>query len=320
MLHTKALYNLLRLNVREDPLIPHEPWAVEDLRSLSIEALFARLGKKGLVLDRPRFVGFAENSDTPEELTELLLADSADASTHDPVYLLLFELWRRLMPEKPSLSIFFDEFDHRIDLYDRDLLENDELIQDTLANLQEILEENVDAGVQPQEIFPSLEEESVHDIESFLYDYISDLLDSKNELYASELIEGFAPYMAEPSWFDLLRARLLSVSEVAEANQLVAQILKKSPDLPLLFAILQFLSKAGDRELFVLAAKQALPLLETEEDFSEMLSLVSHYYQLLDLDALDQAVQRLMQRRKGSARGPLNPEDPDLKAFSQMIH
>ena len=109
VLHTKALYNLIRFNVQEDGSIPHEPWAVEDLRPLPEETLFSRLGKLGIALDRARFVQFSEGCDTPEDLTDLLLDDAADEKMHDPIYLLLFELWRRFLPERPSLSIFCDE-------------------------------------------------------------------------------------------------------------------------------------------------------------------------------------------------------------------
>ena len=318
MLHTKALYNLLRFNLQEDPSIPHEPWAVEDLRPVPLEELFGRLKQNGLSLDRETFLPFAESADTPEELAEVLLADAVDPQIHDPLYLILFELWRRLLPEKPALSIFCDELDHRIALYDRNQLESDEQIQDALANLQEILDENADTGADPREIFASMEEDCAHDIESFLYDYISDLLDAGNRLYASELIEGFFPYVPEPIWFDLLSARLLFFTDIAEANARIAQILEQKPELSLLFALLQCLSNAGDHSLFVTAAKQAIPLLETEGEFQEMLSLVAHHYRLLDLESLEQAIQTLMQKRKDPST-LLAPEDPDLKAFAQII-
>ena len=85
VLHTKALYNLLRFNLEEDPSIPHEPWAVENLRALPLEEFFARLANYDIVLDRELFLRFAEDSDTPEDLVDLLLADSSDPESHDPL-------------------------------------------------------------------------------------------------------------------------------------------------------------------------------------------------------------------------------------------
>jgi hypothetical protein len=319
VLHTKALYNLLRFNLDEDPSIPHEPWAVENLRTLPIEELFFRLAEKGISLDRERFLHFGENCDTPEELTDLLLTDASDSALHDPVYLLVFELWRRLLPQKPSLSIFCDELDHLIELYDRAELESDEPLQDALANLQEIFDENADSGAPPREVFSSIEEYCAHDIEDFLYDFIADLFECGNTLYASELIEGFSPYVPEPLWFEILNARLLAISDIAAANRLVAQLLKKELDLPVLLEVLRFLATAGDRGLFVAAAKKAISRLETEEEFRELLTIVSDFYRLLDLDELEQAVQKFMKQRKSPSEA-LDPADPDLRAFAQMIH
>lgn len=125
MLQTKALYNLLRLNAAEDPLIQAESWALEDLRALPLEELFARLNRRGVQLDRSRFLEFANKCDTPEDLTDLLLPDEEDKA-RDPFYLIVFELWRRLLPERPSLSIFCDELDYQIALYDQEQIESDE--------------------------------------------------------------------------------------------------------------------------------------------------------------------------------------------------
>lgn len=318
MLQTKALYNLLRLNVQEDPSIPHERWAVEDLRKSSLEDLFSRLTSQGVFLEKELFLQFAEDSDTPEDLAEVLLADSSDPSLHDPLYLLIFEIWRRLIPQKTSLSIFCDELDRLIELYDQNGLGSDEPLQDALANLQEVFDENVDDGVDPKEIFSSIGKFCAHDIEDFLYDYISDVLDSGNPLYASELIDGFFPYIPDPVWFEILKARLVASTDVSEANLLIAQLLKKKLSLSPLLEILNFLATAGDKSLFVSAAKKAIPLLETEEEFQAMLVIVSDYYRLLDLDLLEESVQKIMKKRK-SAPEILSPEDPDLHAFAQII-
>ena len=57
MEHVKPLYNLLLLSGKG-----------EDFRQLSMEALFDRLLKKGVSLDKARFLGFAAECDTPEDL------------------------------------------------------------------------------------------------------------------------------------------------------------------------------------------------------------------------------------------------------------
>jgi hypothetical protein len=318
VLHTKALYNLLRIQVRDDRTVPHEKWAVEDLRICKTEDLFDRLALKGVHLDPAQFLFFADSVDTPEDLTDVLLSDADQPDQHDPLYLIIFELWRRLLPQKSSLSIFCDELDHLIELYDADKMDNDEPLQDSLANFLEILEQNTDVGIREREVFASIEPYCAHNIEDFLYDFISDVLDAQNLRYASELIEGFAPYIPAPIWFEILAARLEAFTNPEEANERIGNILKLKPDLSALLEILRVLSTAGDHVLFINAAKQTLPLLETEEDFREMALLVSDYYRLLDQDAPEQAIEKLMQKRK-SRSDALNPQDPDLKAFAALI-
>lgn len=319
MLHTKALYNLLRFNVKDDPSTPHEPWAVEDLRFLSLDDLFQRLKKEAVALDRNLFMEFAETAETPEDLAEILLNEAEDPKQQDRVYLVLFELWRRLLPEKISLSLFCDELDHLIDLYDRKKLDSDELIQDALANLKNVLEENVDAGGKPRDVFAAIEEDCAHDLESFLYDYIADLLDTGNHYYASELIDSFSSFVPDPLWFKILSARLLAFTDPVEANWKMAELLKQDLDLPLLMESLRFLSKAGDKDLLVQAIEKTMPLLETEEEFQEVLQIASDFYRLLDHDDLEKSILLIIKKRKSPPERPLDPEDPDLRLFSQLI-
>jgi hypothetical protein len=96
-LYPKAYFNWIRLKWELDPAVPVEPWQVEDYRELSIETLFNRLSRLGLSLKEENFLMMAETYSSPEELTHELWPEK---ETEMPVYLLLFELWRRLIPEK----------------------------------------------------------------------------------------------------------------------------------------------------------------------------------------------------------------------------
>ena len=314
MLQTKALYNLLRLNAAEDPSVDVEPWALEDLRDLPLEELFERLQKGGPKLDRKSFSHFAESSDTPEELTDLLLPDEMSDQQRDPFYLMIFELWRRLLPEKQSLSIFCDEMDHRISLYDQGGLESDELIQDVLANFLEVLDENADSGANPEEIFLAITEYCAHDIESFICDYVSDLLDSGNSLYASELIEGFSPYVGDPLWFDFLRIRLVAFTNIGDANIAMHRLLENQLEISLLLEIIRFLSANGEHALFKIAIKKTIPLLNTQEELIDVMALIADFYRRLDEDDKEKMVQKILADRK---TGPIHSED--LKMIEELI-
>ena len=297
MLQTKALYNLLRLNAAEDATVDAAPWALEDLRSLSADEVFSRLERHGVQLDRKTFHEFASNCETPEELADLLLPDGASEKERDPFYLIVFELWRRLLPEKQSLSIFCDELDHRIALYDEGDATGDELIQDGLANLLEVLDENADAGADPVEVFAAICDYCAHDLESFIYDYISELLDSGNSLYASELVEGFSLYVADPLWFDFLKTRLLAFTDIGDSSLALHRLLENDLDLPLLAEMLRFLAARGEQELFVLALKKAIPFLTINEELVEVVDSVAAFYRRLGEEEKEQAIRQLMKNK-----------------------
>lgn len=314
MLQTKALYNLLRLNASEDSAMKADSWALEDLRSLPVEELYHRLSLHKVQLDKRSFIHFAQECDTPEELVDLLLPDEALEEVRDPFYLLVFELWRRLVPEKQSLSVFCDELDYRITLYDEGQLENDELVQDALANLLEVLDENADTGVDPQDILNGISDYCAHDVESFLYDYVSELLDSGNALYAAELIEGFASYVTEPLWFDFLRVRLIAFTDIGEANLQMHALIRQELEVLLLLEVLRFLSANGDPNLFKLAVKKALPLLTDQNELIEIIGWIADFYRRLDEDEKEKGVQKFLNQRKP---GPIHPSD--LKMVQELI-
>jgi len=318
-LQTKALYSLLRLNHGSDPSLVAEDWQIEDLRLVSTELLWKRLEQMGLNLSMESFRQFAEDSDSPEDLAEILLSDCQDSKQYDAAYLVIFELWRRLFPERQTLSIFCDELDHRISLYYGGDLDNDEPIQDALSNLDEILSENVDAGVKPAVIFNKISSYCAHDLMAFIIDYISNLLDAKNERYASELIEDFAPYSPSLIWFDFLRARLLALTDPAEANRMIAKLLEYDDLLAidLLFEMLRFQIGYGERPVFIAVIQKIVPRLETQEDFKELLMLSSEYFHRRDREDLEAAVAKILKNQNLDKN--IKRSDPGLRVFEKLI-
>ena len=192
-MNKRAFYNSLRMNWLLDSEIEVDQWQVADYRTIDTNALFAQLALYGFNLSKDSFAAFAEEADTPEEFTDSLIEEAPlKSDQQDFIYLVIFELWRRLLPERLCLSIFCDELDHIIFNYDQNHLDDPEMIEDMLSNFLLVLEENSDEGVEPQ-IIPSLSDCSANDIENFLIDFIQDQIEHRNIDYASELIEGFAP-------------------------------------------------------------------------------------------------------------------------------
>lgn len=310
----KALYNLMRMNWMQDPTMQVEPWQVEDYRILDLKHLFERLHVHDLQLDKNHFLGLADQVDTPEELTALLLEDSEyEPIVYDQIYLLLFELWRRFITDRPCLSIFCDEFDAQIYLYDNHELDNNESIQDVIATLQKILEENTDKGIDPHDVFRLLMSNCAHDLESFFYDYILDQIENGNEAYAFELIDAFRPYVEDIKWYEFLRTRLLALSQVTATQKNLRLLVEKyadEKDLEFNLEVLTFMVKAGDPEVFAKLVRKTLPLISIEGDLQDLLEICADFYHYLDLEKKEQAIRKILVKRSHfHPEGHVSPQD-----------
>ncbi|MES2344545.1 MAG: hypothetical protein V4494_01210 [Chlamydiota bacterium] len=323
-MQVKALYNLLRYNWLSDSSLEVQPWQIEDLRKVSIEELLIRLEKLEVPLDQEKFLMYAENAHTPEELVDCLFVKEDDPSGFDQCYLLLFELWRRLLPDKQSLSIFCDELDERIAFYDENESADDELVQTSLEELEDILDENVDHGEDPQEVFSVISSYCAHDLESFLYDFIVEQIDAENEMYASELVEGFYEYVADQRWFTFLRVILFSKAAPSEAKIMLSRLLEhlqEDPDFDLLIEIGNYLAHSEENDLFVQTIRQAFQLLEKEGHFQELLRTLMKFYQCCDNDVEFQTLSQVaLKRESNDLDAPLNKNDHDFQSFKARLH
>jgi hypothetical protein len=296
-LERKALYNLLRMNWLADPSLEVEEWEVDDYRTWDPEDLIAVVAEFDGPSSRSAFLEEASPFDDPEQMTASL-GSKQETEKEDRLYLALFELWRRWLPERPSLSIFCDDLDRQIQQYDAGEAAAVEQLADTVASLQDLLDESADDGHDPEEVFGQVAARCANDLAGFLYDYISDQIDGGSHSYASELIEGYLPYLKNDPWFAFLRAKLTAVSDIDQANRMLKEILdSKTSTLELNLEMLQFLSQSGDRDLFIEVAHKSLPLLEREEDLLELLESVAQYYRCLDCDALETRINSLIEER-----------------------
>lgn len=320
----RALYNSLRMHYLQDPDIDVQPWQVADYRRESTQSLIEQLASFNIHLDRQSFIAYAETCDSPEQLTEEFLTDiDVDPEEEDYIYLLIFELWRRLTPEKQTMSLFCDEMDARIFQFDNNELDSLELLEDILVNFQYLLDEQVDDGADPRALFESIKESCAHDIEGFLYDFISLQIENENFLYASEVIEGFHDYVDDPKWFALLKARLLVATDPEEAGDLIEHLLElteSDTDLDFKMEFLALLVQEGDKQTFIRVLNSIIPLLKTEEEFLELLDLCEDYFHCLDDDESEAQIQDILTRR-----GDLNPksrftaDDPDVSQLRAIF-
>jgi len=319
----KALFNLLRLNFAEDPSMKVSPWQVENYCALSDQELYKRLAKLGVAMDAELFLVYAESSETPEDLADCLWLNEEDSIGQDQAYLLLFELWRRMLPDRKTISIFCDELDSLIEQFDRGDFQNDEKIQEMLTELEDILDQAADQGGDPKEIFKTFCDFCAHELPSFLYDYIAEQIDQENELYASELLDGFHEFLIDEKCFDFLRAQLFASTGPEEANVMFHNILenlREEKDKELLFEIVRYLVRHGDAPIFMQAVRQLLAELKTEAEFQELVALVAEYYRCLDKEEEEKAVQKILVDRSGKALSqPLDPSYRGLRSIAEFI-
>ncbi len=320
-LERRSLYNSLRLSWLLDQDISVEPWQVEDYRKLPLQMLFDRLKAQDIHLTRPLFLAMAEEAESPEELLEFIVKElEIDERAKDQIYLLVFELWRRLLPEKPTLTIFCDELDYQIEQYDFGNTYNYEALQDTLENLQSILDENVDLGGDPKEVFALISSKCANNLEGFLYDFIAERIDENNAVYAKELLEAFDPYLKDSTWFAFLHVRLIFSSDPEAANEMMDQILQKvksDPEIELNLEILAYLAQNFESELFYSFLKTTLALIKYEEDFKELLGICFDFYRHNSHPLAAEKIQGMLKKRaKIADEKLLSPNDPDLIELS----
>lgn len=325
----RALYNSLRINWQLDPTLKVQRWQVEDYRLKSIDELFSELSKFGINFDQRHFLAFCDELETPEDLADVLASEideeyhSENNSKADQIYLIVFELWRRLVPEKQTLSLFCDEFDHLIDLFDSGQIHSSEPIEDAISRFIELLSEGNDKGEKPQALFESVLQGCAHDVEGFLYDFIALQIEAHNLSYAEELTEAFLPYVIDTRWFRFLNAQLAAESDLAKSHLIIHELIKeckKNPDPAFNLELLAFLAKTGEDRFFLQLASATLPLLTTEEDFWDILSSFEDYYHFKDKENEEKFISEIRKRRADySPLELLNTSDPDLLEIQRNL-
>ncbi|MEC7840158.1 MAG: hypothetical protein VX777_08990 [Chlamydiota bacterium] len=320
----RALYNSLRMNWLIDPSLEVEAWQVENYREMSLPLILSHLETFDIEFTIESFSALAEDFDTPEELTEFVLQDETlDPETEDRIYLLLFELWRRIETDKPCLSVFCDELDHQMFLYDHGKTQNAEDIEDALSNLDVILDENTDQGVDPNTVLQLINNGCANDIETFLYDFINSQIENANYSYALELLANFIDYVSDDKWFDLLQVRILSYTDTEEAEILIQQLAEEAiedDDLQFNLEILSEMCQEGLPKTFSSLVRSSSKLLNTEEDFQDLLSLCIDYYCLQDEESKESSLQNLLESRpKKNLANRFDTRDPDLEKFLSII-
>ena len=203
------------------------------------------------------------------------------------------------------------------------VIETDELIQDAIANLLDVLDENIDKGKEAREVFISLSKYCAHDLESFLYDYIADQIDEDNDSYASDLIENFYQFLSNWQWFDFLRVRIIAKTDIDIANDILRKIIEEGDenlDIDLSLEILYFMVQAGDTELFIKLSKETLNKISIELELSEFLETVAEFFRRLDKEDNRLIIEKIIEsRKKIDSNSSVEKDDKDIEAITAIF-
>lgn len=308
----------------QTPTMNLEQWKVEDYRKLSTEELLGRLAEHEIVLDRASFLAYADEHDCPEELFDSLMEDRDESDqAYDKVYLLLFELWRRSAPEKQSISIICDELDHQIFLYDTKSESSEEALVDAISSFYGALEENVDRGLSHPLVYEAASEYLANDIQTFLIDYLSDLIERGEYIYASEILEQFYPFLPDKKWFDLINCRLIASQDIHAGHKVLRTVYMQhldEKDLQFNLDILSYLVNLPDSDLFQTVAKASLKLVRDEDDLQELLSISAEFYRNSERHDIAAMLAHLLEKRERAEKAGIIPQDDtDLKAFADLL-
>ncbi len=316
----RALFNVLRINYRDGLLKDVKPWQVEDYRTLSDETLFHRLTFLDIHLDEESFLLYIQECESPEELTECLLDESLSIDARQQIYLIVFELWRRLGADKQSLSIFCDELDAIIEEYEDGKESAREPLYQALEALEDILDESVDQGNEPKAAFSTIKSYVCHDLEAFLFEFISHLIDKGHETYPSELIDAFQEYFEDARWLDFLRIRLVSLVDLTDTLPMFERLLEEleeQPNFQLYIEVLKFLTYVGDSKQFQYVFEQVITLLKTEEDLDELLDVAMNYFHTMEKTEEEQEVRDLIESR--GSLPPMKQVDTASESYHKLI-
>jgi hypothetical protein len=273
----RGYYNLLWLQRLRGLPANGEVWESLDYRTLTLSKLWTSLSKLSLYFNQETFAAFCAPLDSPEELIQILMPHESEEK--NKVYLLVFELWRRLLPDKESVSIFADQLDRKIAAYERYRDDSDLLLE--LNKAVEILESNTITEEATEEIFERLCLYVAHDLESVIYTYIESSLIDKPGDCCLLLIDHFMPYVKDKCRLQFLKLKSIPVNFVEEREQLAHYLinaLEESMNISLSISLLFYLIDRGDKELFAELFSSAIGHVTEEKVLVKLLDVLMAYH------------------------------------------
>lgn len=328
VLSRKALYNLLRLAQADGIELPGvQGWELEDHSQLDQEALFKRLLSLGIKLDPSSFAAFAASVKSPEELADVVVPDEADDELHDHAYLILFELWRRLLPDRRPHSIFCNELDELMSSWYAEDEGSNARAQGAISLLQTVLQDADDAGMDPETLFAMIAEGCGNNLAGFLYDFGRAQLedDDGDPRLAREIVDFYQNIVPEPRWMEMLQSAILDQEGHEEtASQLrhsLAAKLTEDWSLQIALELITDLMGAGELVTALQLIELGLHRAQCNQEAADILEPIVVLVNEVHADELSQLLSRAWESLVIEPLARLRPADRDpLIAMLHLLH
>ena len=278
----RGFYNTLLFSSSE----VKQKWQIEDYSIPSTSQLLERLKKLGIHLDNASLKGYMDNAESPEDLTDILCPEDEGHPDYEKAYLLIFELWKRLLPDKETLSIFCDKLDHLIHAYDSGEPVADEVVK-ALNDLLKLLESYNSSGLSQKESYETFSSYLAQDLEVFIYDFLCDLMEAGEKTLAFELIFGFYDFLHDKPALDLLKATINLIENPEDSESMFYNILEKIFDKKRHNLVLDAIYFTFESGFIPIAKNLAVKLLSSThgDEKKELLALLEPLQKPLQLKA-----------------------------------
>jgi hypothetical protein len=120
-----------------------------------------------------------------------------------------------------------------------------------------------------------------------------------------------------------LQLRLLANSDPEEAEIALQRIVEDDSlqeDFELLLEIARYLVHESSTQFFAKIVKQAHTLIQTEQDFQELLAITSEFFRLLDEDEKAEKLSSILKKRlERPLEQEMSEKDKDLEHFLRLL-
>lgn len=203
-----------------------EKWQIEDYTLLSTAQLLQRLIKENIHITENALKEYMESAQSPEDLTDILCPEEEGSVLFEKCYLIIFELWKKLAPHKETLSIFCDKLDHLIHAYDEGRPVADELVK-ALNDLMKIFEDLCASGLSQKETYALFSSYLAQDLETFIYDFLCDLIEAGEKTLAFDFIFGFYDFFHDKPALDLLKTTINLIENPDDSETVFLNTIEK---------------------------------------------------------------------------------------------